>query len=121
MSPIFLDDNKFNTFVDSLTGVDKVKDKQSLVDAIRRYCETLKRSFKTEHDAEIKQLEDATKSEDYITNYEKFTIEQFDSKIQYTTDNVGDNIQKKKKLADLYSDVNVNNKQNTFNGKVKFS
>ena len=121
MSPIFLDDNKFNTFVDSLTGVDKVSDKQPLVDAIRRYCETLKRSFKTEHDAEIKQLEDATKSEDYITNYEKFTIEQFDSKIQYTTDNVGDNMQKKKKLADLYIDVNVNNKQNTFNGKVKFS
>jgi hypothetical protein len=120
MSSIFLDDNKFNNFVQTLTSTDKVKDNAALVTQLQTDLNAIKGKFKTEHDAEVKYIDDFIASEDY-KSYETYKIEEFDSKVQYTTEKVGNNIQKKKRLADLYSDVNVNIKNKTYNGKVKFA
>ncbi len=120
MSSVFLNDGQFEEFVNFLVTTDKVKDNTKLVEGIRKDCEVLKKVYKQEHDAEIKRLDDITNTEDY-KGYETFKLVEFDTKLQYTTDNVGNNLQKKNRLKDLYLDVNVNNKDNTYNGKVKFN
>ena len=119
MSSIFTDDKKYNTFVNSITSVDKVKDNQSLIGAIKQTCEEIKLQHKKEHDSEIKKFDDIEKGEVY-KQFETFTITEFDTKVSYTTDNVGNNLQKKNRLKNLYSDVNVNTNNKTYNGKVKF-
>jgi hypothetical protein len=60
------------------------------------------------------------KGSDYQT-YEKYEITEFDSKVGYTTDKVGNNLQKKNRLKDLYLDVNVNTNNKTYNGKATFT
>jgi len=120
MSHIFLDENKYNAFVDTLLTEKIKKESQDMVDLIKKECEYWKTQFKLEHDAEIKVFDDFEKSSEYKP-YETFKIEEFDTKISYTTDNVGNNLQKKNRLKNLYSDVNVNASNKTYNGKVKFN
>lgn len=120
MSHIFLDDNKYNAFVTSLTTSKKIKDDLGIVDDIKKYCEIFKAKCKTEHDAEIKLFNDIETSADYKT-YETFKLDEFDSKLQYTTEKIGNNLQKINRIKNLYSDVNVNTSNKTYNGKVKFN
>ena len=120
MSYIFLDDNKYNAFVTSLTTSKNIKDNLVIVDDIKKYCEIFKANCKTEHDAEIKIFDDLEKSEDYKT-YDTFKLKEFDSKLQYTTDKVGNNLQKINRIKNLYLDVNVKTSNKTYNGKVKFN
>jgi hypothetical protein len=120
MSYIFLDDNKYNAFVTSLTTSKNIKDNLLIVDEIKKYCEIFKANCKTEHDAEIKLFNDIETSADYKT-YETFKLDEFDSKLQYTTEKIGNNLQKINRIKNLYSDVNVNTSNKTYNGKVKFN
>jgi hypothetical protein len=120
MSPIFLDDNKFNSFVTNLTSGPKIKTNPLLVKGIEKLSNDFKVKCKEEHDAELKFFDDLMKGSDYQT-YEKYEITEFDSKVGYTTDKVGNNLQKKNRLKDLYLDVNVNTNNKTYNGKVTFT
>jgi hypothetical protein len=120
MSPIFLDDNKFNSFVTNLTSGPKIKTNPLLVKGIEKLSNDFKVKCKEEHDAELKFFDDLMKGSDYQT-YEKYAITEFDTKVQYTTDKVGNNLQKKNRLKDLYLDVNVNTNNKTYNGKVTFT
>jgi hypothetical protein len=120
MSHIFLDDNKYNAFVESLTTSKNIKDDKTIVDEIKKYCEFFKSNCKTEHDAEIKIFNDLEKSENY-KKYETFKLVEFDSKLQYTTEKTGNNLQKINRIKNLYSDVNVKTSNKTYNGKVKFN
>jgi hypothetical protein len=120
MSYIFLDDNKYNAFVTSLTTSKKIKDNLVIVDEIKKYCEIFKGNCKTEHDAEIKIFDDVERSADYKT-YETFKLDEFDSKVQYTTEKTGNNLQKINRIKNLYLDVNVKTSNKTYNGKVKFN
>jgi hypothetical protein len=120
MSPIFLDDNKFNAFVKNLTSGPKIKDNQQLVKGIEEISNEFKVKCKKEYDAELKFFDELMKSSTYQT-YEKYEITEFDTKVQYTTDKVGNNLQKKIRLKDLYLDVNVNVNNKTYNGKVTFT
>jgi hypothetical protein len=120
MSHIFLDENKYNAFVDTLLTEKIKKESQPMVDKIKEQCEYWKSKFKLEHDAEMKVFDDFEKSSEYKP-YETFKIEEFDTKIGYTTDKVGNNLQKKNRLKNLYLDTNVNGSNKTYNGKVKFN
>jgi hypothetical protein len=120
MSTIFLDDNKFNTFVTNLTSGPKIAKNTLLVEGIKNISNEFKLKCKEEHDAELKFFDALMKSELY-QKYEKFEITEFDTKVQYTTDKVGNNLQKKNRLKDLYLDVNVNTNNKTYNGKVTFT
>jgi hypothetical protein len=119
MSNIMLDDNKYNSFVDSLI-TDKVKKDNQMETNIRKYCEDFKVKCKLEHDAEIANFDTVEKSETY-KSYTTFKIDEFDTKVPYTTENLSNTIQNKIRIKNLYSDVNVNVKNKTYNGKVKFS
>jgi hypothetical protein len=120
MSPIFLDDNKFNDFVTNLTSGPKISKNQKLIDGIKKISNEFKGKCKEEYDAELKFFDTLMTGSDYQT-YEKYEITEFDSKVQYTTDNVGNNLQKKNRLKDLYLDVNVKTSNKTYNGKVTFT
>jgi len=120
MSPVFLDDNKFNAFVTNLTSGPKISKNTLLIDGIKKISNDFKVKCKEEYDAELKYFDDLMKGSDYQT-YEKYEITEFDSKVQYTTDNVGNNLQKKNRLKDLYLDVNVKTSNKTYNGKVTFT
>ena len=120
MSPVFLNDNLYNDFVNNLISGEKIKTNTKLVDSIKKYCDLFKKNFISEHDEEIKKFNDLQVSEDY-QQYDKFEIVEFDSTLQYTTDNIGNTNQKKDRLKNLYSDVNLNKDEKTYNGKVKFS
>jgi hypothetical protein len=120
MAPIFLDDNKFNSFVTNLTSGSKIKTNPKLVKGITTVSNQFKIKCQEENDAELKFFDDLIKGSDYQT-YEKYAITEFDTKVQYTTDKVGNNLQKKNRLKDLYLDVNVNTNNKTYNGKVTFT
>jgi outer membrane protein OmpA-like peptidoglycan-associated protein len=120
MSQIFTDENKFNAFVTNITSGPKISENPTLIAAIKAQAEEFKKLCKTEYDAEIKRFDDIAASSEY-QDYEKFTIDEFDAKAQYTTDKIGNNLQKKNRLKDLYLDVNVNVQNKTYNGKVTFN
>jgi hypothetical protein len=120
MAPIFLDDNKFNSFVANLTSGPKIKTNPKLVKGITTVSNQFKIKCQEENDAELKFFDDLMKGSDYQT-YEKYEITEVDTKVQYTTDKVGNNLQKKIRLKDLYLDVNVNVNNKTYNGKVTFT
>ncbi len=120
MSHIFLDDNKYNAFVDALTTTKKIKENTALVEYIKTLCVEIKGKHKIEHDGEIKLFDNLVESADYKI-FETFKIEEFDSKVQYTTDKIGNNLQKINRIKNLYIDANVNTSNKTYNGKVKFN
>jgi hypothetical protein len=121
MSDIMLDDNKYKTFVDSLI-TDKIKNDTSgtMEQSIRTYCEEFKVKCKIEHDAEMKNFDTVENTPVYVS-YKEFKITEFDTKVPYTTENLSNTIQNKNRIKDLYSDLNVNISNKTYNGKVKFN
>jgi hypothetical protein len=121
MSDIMLDDNKYKTFVDSLI-TDKIKNDTSgtMEQSIRTYCEEFKVKCKIEHDAEMKNFDTVENTPVYVS-YKEFKITEFDTKVPYTTENLSNTNQNKKRIKDLYSDLNVNISNKTYNGKVKFN
>ena len=120
MSHIFLDDNKYNAFVDALTTTKKIKDNTKLVEYIKTLCVEIKGQHKIEHDGEIKLFDNLVETEAYKI-FDTFKIEEFDSKVQYTTDKIGNNLQKINRIKNLYLDANVKTSNKTYNGKVKFN
>jgi hypothetical protein len=116
-----LDDNKYQTFVDSLI-TDKIKNDTSgtMEQSIRTYCEDFRVKCKLEHDAEIANFDTVEKSSEYKT-YTTFKLEEFDTTVPYTTEDTSNTIQNKIRIKNLYSDVNVNVSNKTYNGKVKFN
>jgi len=120
MSDVFNDDNKFNTFVNTLL-TDQVKGNSDLVALIEQTCNSLKEQYRKEYQAEKKIFTDFETSETY-TKYKSFKIDEFNTKLAYTTkkDDIEDYKDKQKLLKKTYSDLNINNKKDTFNGKITF-
>jgi hypothetical protein len=121
MSNVFVNKDKYDAFVDRLL-TDQVKGNSDLVTFIKQTCEELRVQYIKEYDAEKKIFTDFESSQVYTT-YKNYKINEFDSKLEYTTDK--DGIQnykdKQKLLKNTYSDLNVDNKRKTFNGKITFN
>lgn len=119
MSSILLDEPKYNSFVDSLI-TQKIKDTAGMESAIRTACSEFKKLSKEQHDYEVANFKEFEESSEY-KKYTTFKIDEFNAKVSYSTDNIGNNIQKKKRIKDLYSNINLNNKEKTYNNKVQFN
>ena len=120
MSQIFLDPTKYTDFVNSL-NTEKVKEQNGMFAEIQKICDSYKKIFEEEKTNEMKTFETLEKSEGY-TKYTSFVIKPVETKITYTTDkNQLGYDQNKEKLTNLYSNMNTNSDQKTFNGKVKFN
>ena len=120
MSQIFLDPTKYTDFINSL-NTEKVKEQNGMFAEIQKICDSYKKIFEEEKTNEMKTFETLEKSEGY-TKYTSFVIKPVETKITYTTDkNQLGYDQNKEKLTNLYSNMNTNSDQKTFNGKVKFN
>jgi hypothetical protein len=119
MSTVFTNDDKYNEFVSRLL-TDKVKGNSDLVTFIQKTCDDLKITFTREYEAEQKLFTDFEKSEEYkkISSYK---VNEFNTKLNYTTEKNNETKDKEKLLKQTYSDLNINNSRKTFNGKITFN
>ena len=119
MSQIFTNEDKYNRFVDSLL-TPKVKENSDLVTLIQNECKLLKDLYTLEYQYEEKIFTDYENSEVY-KKFTSFKIEEFDSTMKYSTEKNNDYNFNEKLLKNLYSDLNIEKKKNTFNGKITFN
>ena len=119
MSTIFTNDDKYNEFVSRLL-TEKVKGNSDLVTFIQKTCDNLKIEYTREYEAEQKLFTDFEKSESYqkISSYK---VDEFNTKLNYTTEKNNETKDKEKLLKQTYSDSNINNSRKTFNGKITFN
>jgi len=123
MSDIFTNDNKFNTFVESITTTEKVKENSDLVKVIKDTCNEIKAEHIKEFEAEKKKFKDYEDSQTYKDKYLNYKIKDLDTTVfefNYTTQKDGTTGEKRQKLKKAYTDLNLNNKKDTFNGKTYF-
>jgi hypothetical protein len=122
MCPFFLKEDKFTTMVNELTSGPEVKgDANNLANTITAECNKLKEDFKAFQTYWTNELK---KFEDDPVYKEATTWKVPDNTVKtcsYTTPATGNLNAKTKKIKDLYSNINLNEKKNTFNGKVTFN
>ena len=120
MSNIMLDDNKYNSFINSLTSLEKIKSDPALVDDLTARFRNYRSSCDMERFNEDKLFTDYESSPEY-QKFQSFEILPFEAKVGYTTSkdepNYNDGVDRIKKL---YSKQNLNNNKK-YNGKVKFN
>jgi hypothetical protein len=120
MSDIMLDDNKYNSFINSLTSLEKIKSDPNLVDDLTARFRNYRSSCDMERFNEDKLFTDYEASPEY-QKFQSFEILPFEAKVGYTTSkdepNYNDGVDRIKKL---YSKQNLNNNKK-YNGKVKFN
>ena len=119
MSDVFVDKNKYDTFVESLL-TDQVNGNSDLVKLIKETCESLRAQYIQEYDTE-KKIFTTFESSDTYNKYKNFKIDEFNTKVQYTTQKDNTTNDKRKLLKNTYSDLNVNKDRKTFNGKITFN
>ena len=119
MSDVFNDDNKYNAFVDRLL-TNQVQGNSDLVNLIKQTCEGLKVIYRKEYEAEKKVFSDFEGSDTY-KKYTSDKIDEFNTTLTYTTEKLSNTNDNEKLLKKTYSNVNVDNHKNTFNGKITFN
>jgi hypothetical protein len=120
MSEIMLDDNKYNSFINSLTSLEKIKSDPTLVKDLTDKFNKYRESCRTEKINEDMLFTDYEASPEY-QKFQSFEILPFEAKVGYTTSkdepNYNDGVER---IKNLYSKQNLN-KNDKYNGKVKFN
>ena len=122
MSDVFVDKNKYNTFVESLL-TNQVKGNSDLVIRIKEICESLRAQYIQEYETE-KKIFTTFESSDVYAKYKAFKIDEFDTKVSYTTkkdDDKDERNRKERLLKNTYSNLNIDKNRKTFNGKITFN
>jgi hypothetical protein len=122
MCPYFTNSEKYQNMVNELiSGPEVIADTKGLTDQIKEACNDLKdeyESFQKFWTDQLKGIEGDQRYKDATT----WKIP--DNAIKtcsYITPAEGDINQKTKRIKDLYSNINLNDKTKTFNGKVTFN
>ena len=120
MSDVMLDDNKYTSFIESLTSLEKIKSNPKLVSDLKNRFDDYRKQCKTEKENENRLFNDYEKSPEY-EKFQNFQILPFDVKVGYTTDKNDPNYSTyEKRISDLYSKQNLNT-NDKYNGKIKFN
>ena len=85
MSDVMLDDNKYTSFIESLTSLEKIKSNPKLVSDLKSRFDEYRKQCKTEKENENRLFNDYEKSPEY-EKFQNFQILPFDVKVGYTTD-----------------------------------
>ena len=121
MSPYFINETKLQTMINELTTGPEVKSDTTLVELIKVTCDQLKKEyqdFKIYWENQLKQLvEDPVYVESSTWKIPDNTAKTCD----YITPSQGNINIKSKRIKDLYSQINLNDDKQTFNGKVTFN
>jgi len=120
MSDIMLDDTKYNSFIESLTSLEKIKSDPALVDDLTARFRNYRSNCNMERFNEDKLFTDYEASPEY-QKFQSFEILPFDAKVGYTTSKDEPNYATgADRIKNLYSKQNLNN-DDKYNGKVKFN
>ena len=124
MSPLFTDSNLLTSVINDLTSGEEVKKNPALVTQINEVCKNYGvfcTNTNTSFNGQFTKTETDTIYGPRFKAVTTFALPDSTVKIcNYSTDVTQDVDQKNKKIEDLYSNNNLNNK-NTFNGKVTFN
>ena len=121
MSPLFTKSDLLTSTINELTSGDEIKSNPALVSEIKKVCEGYGVDT-TKINTSFGELFTEVKGNPIYKEVTTFTLPDNTVKIcQYTTDVTQDVNQKNKRIEDLYSNNNLNNKKDTFNGKVTFN
>jgi hypothetical protein len=120
MSDIMLDNNKYDTFIGILTSLDKIKSSDSLKKELRDKFDVYRKKCVEQRSNEDKAFADYESSPEY-QKFQSFEILPFEAKVGYTTskDEIGYSTGLDR-IKNLYSKQNLN-KDDKYNGKVKFN
>ena len=120
MSDVMLDENKYTSFIESLTSLEKIKSNPKLVSDLKNRFDDYRKQCKTEKENENRLFNDYEKSPEY-EKFQNFEIPPFDVKVGYTTDKNDPSYSTyEKRISDLYSKQNLNT-DDKYNGKIKFN
>ena len=118
MSPLFTNSGKLTELKNNLTSGNEIKTSPTLVKGINDACDATRDEYQKFQDEWTKAFDNVLKSPVY-EEVSKFKLPDNQVKIcQYVTPATNDINQKNKRIKDLYSNQNLNDKKDTFNGKV---
>jgi hypothetical protein len=118
MTPIFLTPDKFSQFQNTITEGPEIKQDLMLVEQLKISCNNFKNLCQNFQEYTRKFFENVSGDERYTKATTWKLPDNTVKKCNYTT-NVTDNVNDKtKRIKNLYSNNNINDKKNTFNGKV---
>jgi outer membrane protein OmpA-like peptidoglycan-associated protein len=118
LSPLFTNGGKLTELKNNLTSGEEIKTSPDLVKGINEACDSLKVEYDKFQAFWTKAFDNVLKSPVY-DEVSKFKLPDNQIKIcQYVTPSTNDVQQKNKRIKDLYSNQNLNDKKDTFNGKV---
>ena len=115
MSSIFLNGDKYNSFVNTITGlISNNTDKTNVVKSCDEFLNNCDNQILKE-----KNLFDSYKL-DKLPKFLEETVSEFDTKLTYTTKIESGENDKQKTMENVYSNINTNKDTDTYNGKIKF-
>ena len=118
MCPLFLNPEFYTTLVNDLTSGPEIKNNSNIVDGVKSVAESLKKEYQDFQDIFKGIFDTITTSQEYKNATEWKLPDNTVKKCNYVTPAVGDINEKTKRIKDLYSNINLNDKKDTFNGKV---
>lgn len=119
MCQTFIDDVKYNEFKERLLNLRYIKTNTLFSQELSNVLDDTKKTFKSQFEIETKLFSDFEVSPKY-KEFETFTINPFDTKVNYTSNIENDKNEKEKIIRNIYRDINTTT-NNKFNGKVKFN
>ena len=122
MSPLFTSDSLLTQLKTDLTSGPEVKAATTdIINKINNYCDDFAVECRKFQEIWTKAFDEVVKSPVYET-VSKFKLPDNQvKKCNYVTPATDDINQKNKRIKDLYSNQNLNDKKGTFNGKVTFN
>jgi hypothetical protein len=125
MSPLFTDPNLLTSTINDLTSGEEIKKDMNLVAGIKLICENYSITCKQNNSTFNGWFAEVKTSTIYSGRYKAvttFTLPDNTVKLcNYNTNVTQDVNDKNKRIKDLYSNNNLNNQKDTFNGKVTFN
>jgi hypothetical protein len=122
MCPYFTNSEKYQNMVNELiSGPEVIADTKGLTDQIKEVCNELKKEYESFQKFWTDQLKGISDDQRYKDATTWKIPDNAIKTCSYITPAEGDINQKTKRIKDLYSNINLNDKKKTFNGKVTFN
>jgi hypothetical protein len=121
MTPLFTKSDSLTTLINDLQGGNEIKTNPNAVDQIKQIAETLSVNYNSFQDYWKKQFTDLADTAEYKKSTTWKIPDNTVKTCNYVFPAVGDLNTKTKRIKDLYSNLNLNDNKETFNGKVTFN
>jgi hypothetical protein len=118
MSPLFTNEQLYTSLVNDLTSGVEIKKNPNVIEGIRDVATSLQKEYVDFQDIFKNIFTEISTSQEYKDSIEWKLPDNTVKKCNYVTPAVGDLNTKTKRIKDLYSNINLNNTKETFNGKV---